>query len=114
MAKRIRDRGPLESEIQRRVCEILEKKGLFFWRSNNVPVFTGDRFRSLPKFTPKGIPDILLLTHGDFVGIEVKRPDMPLRAEQAAFGERIIENGGLYWVIRSTDELESRLSILGL
>ncbi len=117
--KRIRDRGPLESAIQMKVCEYLQSKELFFWRSNNIPVFaTGNngigKFRSLPKFTPRGIPDIMLLHNFDFIGIEVKRPDMPLRPEQEAFGKKIAANGGLYWVIHSVEELDARLAILGI
>ena len=59
-----------ESVIVREVCDYLKERGIFFWRSNNIPVFG----RSLPKYTPKGLPDIFAIIRGHCIGIEVKRP----------------------------------------
>lgn len=117
--KRIRDRGPLESAIQTKICERMASMGLFFWRCNNIPVSTTTpggfvKFRALPKFTPRGLPDIILVYGSTVVGIEVKRPGMTLRPEQADFGQKLLDNGGLYWVLHSVEELESRLAILGV
>ena len=41
----------------------------------NVPVFHEGRFRAMPRYSMKGIPDITLIhpTSGRFTGIEVKK-----------------------------------------
>ena len=106
----------LESAIQREICDYLDSKKYFFWRSNNVPVFAMSndgvrRFRSLPKFTPKGLPDILLVRYdGVLVGIEVKRPGAKLKPDQANFALKMIKAKAFYHVVRSLDELKERES----
>lgn len=105
----------LEKDIQREICEYLDEKGIFFWRSNNVPVFSrsGDgkmRFRSLPKHTPRGLPDIICLVKGKFIGLEVKRPDSPSKTGnefQIQFGSRIISNGGVYAIVFSLEDVKA-------
>ena len=104
----------LEKDIQREICDYLYEKNYFFWRQNNVPVFAKSndgvmRFRALPKYTLKGIPDILLLHKGMFCGFEVKRPCAVLRPEQEIFGNMIKLNGGLYFVVTSLLEVQSIL-----
>lgn len=103
-----------ESVIVREICDYLFEAGYFFWRSNNVPVFG----RALPKFTPKGLPDIMMVHNGVFVGFEVKRPadeskreknGRTIRAgtmsvEQMDFGEKLRRAGGEYNVVRSKEE----------
>ena len=91
----------LEKDIQREICDWLWENGFFFWRSNNVPVFgrSNDgvkRFRALPKYTPKGLPDIIVIHKGVFHGIEVKRPNCKLRPEQLEFSKKVSVNGGKY------------------
>jgi hypothetical protein len=115
----------LESDIQREICDYLDKKGLFFWRSNNVPALgrNGVNFRRLPKYTPKGLPDIMAVRGGIFYAIEVKRPKVAkkqggfraatkLTSEQYEFGEGLIINGGKYVVVRSLDDLKKELPLL--
>jgi hypothetical protein len=101
---------PLEKDIQRAICDYLFVNGYFFWRSNNIPVFgrSNDgqkRFRALPKYTPKGLPDIIVIRGGRFIALEVKRPDCELRPEQKEFREKCYLNGGDYYVVHSVDEL---------
>jgi hypothetical protein len=101
-----------EKDIQNDICKYLEAQGFFFWRSNNVPVHgrnnAGERtFRSLPKYTPKGIPDIMVLIDGEFIGIEVKRPQGTMRPDQIIFGGRIEENGGHYLVATSVEVVKT-------
>ncbi len=104
--QRKRDRGALEKDIQREICDWLFSEKYFFWRSNNLPVFSmrNDgtvKPRALPKYTPKGLPDIILLYKGKFVALEVKRPDAKLRPEQAEFGYNVVLNGGDYHRVTS-------------
>lgn len=112
MAKKPGPRGPLEKQIQREICEYLSYKGIFFWRSNNLPAMgrpdaQGNfRFRALPKFTPRGLPDIMCVINGIFLAIEVKRPGAKLRPEQHDFGVKVIKNDGYYYVVRSLQEVQ--------
>lgn len=91
----------LEKDIQRQICEWLELKKFFFWRSNNIPVFgrSNDgtkRFRALPKYTPRGLPDIIVICAGKFYAIEVKRPGQKLRLEQSEFKIKCFKHGSNY------------------
>lgn len=100
----------LESETQRAICDYLMYRGFFFWRSNNLPVFglSGDgtkRFRSLPKYTPKGLPDIICIKCGHFIGLEVKRVGFKQTPDQRLMQNNIEENGGFYYVVYSVDDL---------
>lgn len=101
----------LESEIQREICDYLAYKGLFFWRSNNIPVFgrSNDgirRFRKLPKYTPHGLPDIIVIKNGHFIGLEVKRENTKQTPEQVTMQYNIEDNGGYYYVITSTKDID--------
>lgn len=114
-----------ESQIQRAVCELLKSRGLFFWRNNNFPV----PGRAMPKFTPKGLPDIMIVNGGQFIAFEVKRKKgdeserepngrrvragmlSPFQAEWAA-GCSLA--GGRYFTVRSLDEARQALSECGI
>lgn len=105
-----------ESDILRVVCEYLEankdKHGYFFWRQNNVPVFAKSndgkmRFRALPKFTPRGLPDIMVIKDGLFYGIEVKRPGAGLREEQGEIMKAFQKVGAHYFVVRSLVDIQA-------
>lgn len=105
----------LEKDIQREICEYLKKENFFFWRSNNIPVFGmnngGNKtFRSMPKYTPKGIPDIIVIHHGNFIGLEVKRPKGKLRPDQIIFKENIEKAGGYYHEVHSVEEVDIIMS----
>src|SRR5712692_2438835 len=65
----------MESEVQRAICDYLALRKVFFFRCNNKPIFDPTRkvFRALPKYTPKGIGDILAVKDGKAIFIEVKR-----------------------------------------
>lgn len=102
----------LEKEILKEISLWLHSKGYFFWRANNVPVFAQNHagkyvYRTLPKFTPRGIPDVIILHNGIFIGLEVKRPLCKLRPEQEEFGEKVTEHGGCYCVVHSLEEVQS-------
>ncbi len=111
------DNIPLEKDIQREVCDWLATRNAFFWRSNNVPVFgrSNDgvkRFRALPKYTPRGLPDIIIIHKGKFIGIEVKRPKMALRKEQKEFKLGCILAEGYYAVVHSLEEAKQLLPFI--
>lgn len=99
----------LEKEIQREICDWLHECGFFFWRQNSIPVFQRDsygaRFRAMPKYTPRGLPDIIILHQGMFIGLEVKVPGYwKYTDDQQAMRDKILDNGGAYHLVTSLDE----------
>lgn len=101
----------LEKDIQNAVCEFLQAKGYFFWRSNNIPVFGRNNagkmtFRSMGKYTPRGVPDILVVHKGKFIGLEIKRDKQSKLSEyQEIFRDNMAKNGAYYYTIYSIDDL---------
>jgi hypothetical protein len=109
---------PLEKEVQNEICEYLQDRKYLFWRNNTLPVFSRNNagnmaFRSMGKYAMKGLPDIIIIIRGKFIGVEVKRQGInELRPEQSKFQDRCIENGAVYLVVHSLDELTSNLVYL--
>ncbi len=104
------NKEPLEKDIQNEILDWLSNRELFFWRSNNIPVFSRSndgvkRFRSLPKHTPRGLPDIIIVHQRNFIALEVKRPGGKVRPEQREFGDKVIKNGGHYFIVTSLKEV---------
>lgn len=101
-----------EKDIIKEICEYLTLQGYFFWRQNNIPVFgknNGGRMvhRSQSKYTPKGLPDIMLLKKGKLFGLEVKRnTTLDLRPEQKEILNKFFDNGGLYFKVASVEEVK--------
>jgi hypothetical protein len=95
------------SELVRALCDYLALKQHFFWRSNNVPVFDKARgvFRALPKYTMKGLPDIIVIKGGRFIGIEAKAGSGRMSPDQHEFARRVMIAGADYHVVRSLDDL---------
>lgn len=102
----------LESEIQREILEWLDANNFFFWRSNNIPVHARNNagqmvFRSLPKFTPKGLPDIIVIRNGIFIALEVKGEKGVTSQDQIIWGSKCERNGGFYHIVRSVEDVKS-------
>lgn len=117
MAKEIKAKEKKESDILREIGEELEKKGIFFWRANNIPVFgvnnAGKKtFRSLPRFSIKGVPDLICVIRGKFVGIEVKRPGEKLSTEQVEFGNKVMRNKGMYFMMNTPDDVKDMIKCI--
>jgi hypothetical protein len=97
-----------EGEIQRAICDYLALKKHFFGRQNTAPVFdpVNKRFRSLPKYSMRGVPDIIVISKGgDFIGIEVKGEKGMLSEHQEAFRKLCNEHGVTYIVAKSVDDV---------
>jgi hypothetical protein len=106
------EKKTLEKDIQRDVCEWLDRMGFYFWRSNNIPVFGKNNggkmtFRALPKYTPRGLPDIMVILHGKFIGVEIKQPSTKLSEHQVAFQSFIEKAGARYYVVRSVEDIKN-------
>jgi hypothetical protein len=97
-----------ESDIVFSICEYLAARRHFFWRQNTAPTYdkAGGFFRAMPKHAMRGVPDIIVVKDGKFIGIEVKTKDGRLSADQIAFGRRCEEDGATYIVARSIDDVQ--------
>lgn len=113
-------KGKLEGEILREICEYLTTRDdLLFWRTNNTPIFGRNNagemtWRSMPKFTPKGIPDILVVYTGHLIGVEVKREKATLRTDQIIFSNRLTHYGADYFIARSVEDVQKGFKKLGI
>lgn len=99
-----------ETDIQDSICDYLEKRGRCFMRLNNVPAFNrnGDGsivMRRLPKHTPRGIADILVIAGGLAYWLEVKTKKGRQSPEQKDFEVWVTKHGARYFVVRSIDEV---------
>jgi hypothetical protein len=101
--------APKESQIQAAICDYLAARRHFFFRSNNIPVFDKSRgaFRALPKHTPRGIADIIVVHVGRPYFLEVKRPSTYQQPEQKEFQKAAETAGALYAVVRSIDDVQA-------
>jgi hypothetical protein len=90
-----------EGEIVALICEYLTARGVFFWRQNNTGKMPGGRYASVMK----GVPDIIVVKAGKFIGLEVKTPDGRLSDDQHEFCRRLTLAGGDYHVARSVDDV---------
>jgi hypothetical protein len=102
------DHSKIGNQLVLALCDCLQFRGVFFWRSNNIPVFDRGRgvFRRLPKYTMRGIPDIISVRNGHFIGIEAKAGAGKLSKEQADFARECLRNGGDYILARSIEDVQ--------
>jgi hypothetical protein len=111
-----------ETDIVRSCLDWLALHRIKAWRNNNTGVYDPAKkvFRSFRG--EKGVPDILgifpqtvtlddgtVVTFGNFLGIEVKKPGEEPRLDQEQFLLEIRRNGGIGICVHSLDELEAQL-----
>ncbi len=113
-----------ETMIVKEICDWLfsncSAESFTFWRSNNIPVFG----RALPKYTPRGLPDIIVVIKGRIVALEVKRPGSDtdrelngrkvrpgvLSSDQKIFSTALSIAGGLYYLVTSLDQAKDSIA----
>ena len=95
-----------ESQLQSKICAYLQAKGYCFSRINNAPIYDPTRkiFRSLGKYVMRGFPDIIICLEGRFIGLELKSKSGKQSPAQKLAEKKIIENGGLYYLIRNWED----------
>lgn len=91
-------RKRLEIDLQNDIVKDLTARGLYHFRYTASTTF--------------GVPDVVAIVHGLFVGIEIKREDGKGRASglQELTVKAITKSGGLARVISSWDEYQDLLS----
>lgn len=104
-----------ENDVLQAICEYLWYNKIFFYRNNNTATFQGGdnpRYRRMPKFSMKGVSDIVGIYKGKPLYIEVKRPK-PFKTypskEQKEFIKQVKEEGGIAFVARSIDDVKKNL-----
>ena len=109
MAK-AKKKNTLEKDIRKEICKYLEKEGYLFWRfepTKYVPSI-GRYIRS--EFTPTGLPDIMVLVKGKFIGLETKRPSGGVKSgDQILMKKRFQALGAEYYFVRSVDNVKKAL-----
>lgn len=99
-----------ETDIQRTVCDYLARKRHFFWRANTAPTVSRNKsgsmfFRKMPKYGMVGIPDIILIHNGFFIGLEIKDKNGKQSEGQEIFEKKCKEAGGEYYVIKKLEDV---------
>lgn len=104
-----------ETDRQKDICDYLSYSGLFFWRQNTAPAFQSDkygaRFRAMPKYSLNGVPDIIVIRNGKFIGLEVKTEIGKQSKFQKEFEEKCFAAGGEYYLVRNIDDVIKALKL---
>lgn len=97
-----------ETDVQYSICEYLAYRQHFFWRQNTIPALTRDGgFRRMPAFSKNGVPDIILIVDGKFVGLEVKAPKGKQSESQKDFEAGCKQAGGCYYIVTSIEDVKA-------
>lgn len=102
---------PLEKDIQFSVCDYLARKRYFFWRQNTSGIYDPVKgiHRRASKWALAGVPDIIVIKDGKFIGLEVKRPTTVQNEAQKNFERETKLAGGEYHIIRSIEDIQKIL-----
>lgn len=97
-----------EKDIQKQILDYLDIKRIFHYKSNNVGIFRRDTGSYIPSGV-LGLPDIICVIKGIYIGIEVKVPGGKQSDNQKAFQESLEKAGGIYILAYSLDDLLTKL-----
>lgn len=99
-----------EADFQDDVRTFLKRAGFYQWRQNSGMLYVEGRY---VHFTDKkGLPDITLLYHGVYFGIELKMPRGQFTKHQKVTLPEMMENNVNFFVIDSFNELFLCLEII--
>jgi len=80
------------------------------YRINNGAVYDVKRKAFRKGVQRKGIPDIIGIIDGRFIGIEVKIGKDRQSADQKEIEKEINENGGVYFIAKSYDDYLEKIA----
>ena len=140
MAIRKPTKSLTEKQIQQTIINyLLFRKDVFFWRQNSgsftekakaalnkimfamklAPAITsriqGSFYKAMGRYdctSVKGLPDIIVIKDGMFIGFEVKTATGRQRETQKEAQAKIEKAGGKYFIVRSVDEVKDILDSL--
>lgn len=93
-----------ESDIQSTILSYLRMKNVFCYKSNNVGIFNKKTGSYIPSAV-KGLPDIICVIEGKYVGIEVKSKSGKQSDTQKDFQRELIKAGGMYLLAKSVEDV---------
>lgn len=94
-----------ESSIQNKIIQYLKLKKIFHYRQNQAAVKTEKTFFRATSIN--GLPDIICIVQGLYIGLEVKTEDGRLNENQIETHRKIIGAGGLVYVVRSLKDVQA-------
>jgi predicted acyltransferase len=98
------------NKLQAKVIARLTKAGIFHWKQNTMPVWDNKLNSGYGAYRShggmKGVPDIICIIKGQFVGIEIKAGKDRISADQLLFKKRCERNGGLYLVVNDPKDVD--------
>ena len=112
MEKNLLKQNTAERDIQMSICEYLAVKRFFFWRQNVNPIWNAKTgaFRRMPAYSVNGVPDIIVIYKGKFIGLEVKNETGKQQKSQINFENLCKSNGAYYKVVRSVGDVQEFLA----
>ncbi len=94
-----------ESSIQSTILQYLKIKKIFHYRQNTGNMKVENRF--FRSTSINGLPDIVCVIEGLYIGLEVKTESGRLNENQIETHRKIIGAGGLVYVVRSLKDVQS-------
>jgi len=98
------------NKLTAKLVKKLTEVGIFFWRQNNLPIFDPKLNNGYGAYRShsgmKGVPDIICIIAGQFVGIEIKAGKDRISPDQVLFKKRCERNGGKYLVVRNPEDVD--------
>lgn len=61
----------------------------------------------MPAFSKNGVPDIIVVRDGVFIGLEVKTPTGRQSEAQATFQKELEDAGGQYHIVCSIEDVQA-------
>jgi len=100
--KRQKNNNP-EGQVQSASMTWLALNKIFHFRVNNLPVpLPNGGYRPVHM---RGIPDVICIIKGAFIGLEFKSDVGRQSPDQKVFEERCRSSGGHYFLVRSVDDV---------
>jgi len=103
---------PKEKDIERSICDYLRIKGYFFWKQPSAGYFDPTRktFRKhASPYVKCGVPDIIVVKEGQFIGLEVKSATGHQSLAQSDFERELRHAKGFYFLVRSIEDVQTAL-----
>lgn len=95
-----------EANVKKAVFHYLNVKGHFWWPINNTGIWHPEKKTFMRSRTLRpGVSDAMALLNGKLYAIELKSSTGRLRGSQEEFKRGVEENGGVYLVVRSVEDL---------
>jgi hypothetical protein len=92
-----------ERDIQKTILDYLELHHILHYRQNTGAVKRNGR---MIRYGIPGLPDIVCVIGGRYVGIEVKAPGESPSLEQMQFGDSLEAAGGVYIVADCIEQFQ--------